>query len=102
MYKRQEHFGKLAGLKFAYMGDARYNMGNSLMIGCAKMGLHFVASVSYTHLDVYKRQAMGTPAISIMTSRIRMISPETRAMFIVFSSSFCAGGAVFFLSLIHI
>ena len=39
----KEHFGKLAGLKFAYMGDARYNMGNSLMIGCAKMGLHFFA-----------------------------------------------------------
>lgn len=39
----KEHFGKLAGLKFACMGDARYNMGNSLMIGCAKMGLHFVA-----------------------------------------------------------
>ena len=39
----REHFGKLQGLKFAYMGDARYNMGNSLMIGCAKMGLHFVA-----------------------------------------------------------
>ena len=39
----KEHFGKLAGLKVAYMGDARYNMGNSLMIGCAKMGLHFVA-----------------------------------------------------------
>ena len=39
----KEHFGKLAGLKFADMGDARYNMGNSLMIGCAKMGLHFVA-----------------------------------------------------------
>ena len=39
----KEHFGKLAGLKFAYMGDARYTMGNSLMIGCAKMGLHFVA-----------------------------------------------------------
>ena len=39
----KEHFGKLAGLKFAYMGDARYNMGNSLMIGCTKMGLHFVA-----------------------------------------------------------
>ena len=39
----KEHFGKLAGLKFAYMGDARYNMGNSLRIGCAKMGLHFVA-----------------------------------------------------------
>ena len=39
----REHFGKLQGLKFAYMGDARYNMGNSLMIGCAKMGLDFVA-----------------------------------------------------------
>ena len=39
----QEHFGKLAGLKFAYLGDARYNMGNSLMIGCAKMGLHYTA-----------------------------------------------------------
>ena len=39
----QEHFGHLQGLKFVYMGDARYNMGNSLMIGCAKMGLNFVA-----------------------------------------------------------
>ena len=39
----KEHFGKLAGLKFAYMGDARYTKGTSLMIGCAKMGLHFVA-----------------------------------------------------------
>ena len=39
----QEHFGHLQGLKFVYMGDARYNMGNSLMIGCAKMGLDFGA-----------------------------------------------------------
>ncbi|MBM6717549.1 ornithine carbamoyltransferase [Gemmiger formicilis] len=39
----KEHFGHLKGLTLAYMGDARYNMGNSLMIGCAKMGLHFVA-----------------------------------------------------------
>ena len=39
----RERFGKLQGLRFAYMGDARYNMGNSLMIGCAKMGLDFVA-----------------------------------------------------------
>ena len=39
----QEQFGHLKGLKFVYMGDARYNMGNSLMIGCAKMGLDFVA-----------------------------------------------------------
>ena len=39
----REHFGFLKGLKFVYCGDARYNMGNSLMIGCAKMGTHFVA-----------------------------------------------------------
>ena len=39
----REHFGRLAGIKFVYMGDARYNMGNSLMMGCAKMGVHFVA-----------------------------------------------------------
>ena len=39
----REHFGALKGKKLVYMGDARYNMGNSLMIGCAKMGLHFVA-----------------------------------------------------------
>lgn len=39
----KEKFGKLEGLKFVYMGDARYNMGNSLMVGCAKMGMRFVA-----------------------------------------------------------
>ena len=102
----REHFGDLAGRKLVYMGDARYNMGNSLMIACAKMGMHFVAcapekyfpdqalvkecrkfaeesgatitltkdvsagtkdadiiytdvSVSYTHLDVYKRQVLA-------------------------------------------
>jgi len=39
----KEHFGYLKGIKFVYMGDARYNMGNSIMVGCAKMGMHFVA-----------------------------------------------------------
>ena len=39
----REHFGSLKGRKLVYLGDARYNMGNSLMIGCAKMGLHFTA-----------------------------------------------------------
>ena len=39
----REHFGSLKGVKLVYMGDARYNMGNSLMVGCAKMGMHFVA-----------------------------------------------------------
>ncbi|MCI9558606.1 MAG: ornithine carbamoyltransferase [Lachnospiraceae bacterium] len=39
----RENFGELQGRKLVYMGDARYNMGNSLMIGCAKLGMHFVA-----------------------------------------------------------
>ena len=39
----REHFGSLDGIKLVYMGDARYNMGNSLMVGCAKMGMHFIA-----------------------------------------------------------
>ena len=39
----KENFRVLKGKKLVYMGDARYNMGNSLMVGCAKMGMHFVA-----------------------------------------------------------
>jgi len=39
----KEHFGHLEGIKLTYMGDARYNMGNSLMVTCAKMGMHFTA-----------------------------------------------------------
>ena len=39
----REHFGRLRGLNFVYMGDARYNMGNSLMVGCAKLGVNFTA-----------------------------------------------------------
>ncbi len=43
MLTLREHLGDEKGKKFVYMGDARFNMGNSLMIGCAKLGLHFVA-----------------------------------------------------------
>lgn len=42
----REHFGYLEGIKLTYMGDARYNMGNSLMVACAKMGMHFTACTS--------------------------------------------------------
>ena len=42
----KEHFGRLEGVKLTYMGDARYNMGNSLMVACAKMGMHFAACTS--------------------------------------------------------
>lgn len=39
----KEQFGHLKGINFVYMGDARFNMGNSLMVGCAKMGMNFTA-----------------------------------------------------------
>ena len=39
----RERFGHLEGIRLTYMGDARYNMGNSLMVACAKMGMHFTA-----------------------------------------------------------
>ena len=42
----REHFGTLDGIKLVYMGDARYNMGNSLMVACSKMGMDFVACTS--------------------------------------------------------
>ncbi|MCM1261459.1 MAG: ornithine carbamoyltransferase [Butyrivibrio sp.] len=42
----REHFGHLQGIKLTYMGDARYNMGNSLMVACAKMGMNFTACTS--------------------------------------------------------
>ena len=45
----REHFGSLEGKKLVYLGDARYNMGNSLMVGCAKMGMRFVACAPETY-----------------------------------------------------
>ena len=45
----REHFGRLRGIKLVYMGDARYNMGNSLMVGCAKMGMQFTACAPRTY-----------------------------------------------------
>ena len=46
----REHFGDLKGRKLTYMGDARYNMGNSLMIVCSKLGLHFTACTNRNYL----------------------------------------------------
>ena len=42
----REHLGRLKGVRLVYMGDARYNMGNSLMVTCAKLGMDFVACTS--------------------------------------------------------
>ena len=54
----REHFGSLKGKKLVYMGDARYNMGNSLMVGCAKMGMNFVACAPKKYFPGEKLIAM--------------------------------------------
>lgn len=65
----REHFGSLKGKKLVYMGDARYNMGNSLMVGCAKMGMHFVACAPEKYfpdgnlIDICKNIANKTGAV---------------------------------------
>ena len=64
----REHFGSLDGIHLVYMGDARFNMGNSLMVGCAKMGMHFVACAPQTYfpdaalIETCQKIAAGTGA----------------------------------------
>ncbi|MBR4256417.1 MAG: ornithine carbamoyltransferase [Clostridia bacterium] len=70
----KEKFGELKGKKLVYMGDARYNMGNSLMVGCAKLGMKFVACAPEAYfpdkklVDICKAEAEKTGAeISFIT-----------------------------------
>ena len=64
----QEHFGGLRGKKLVYLGDARYNMGNSLMVGCAKMGMNFVACAPKAYFPD-----------AALTAKCRAIAAETGA-----------------------
>ena len=78
----REHFGRLAGLKFVYMGDARYNMGNSLMVGCAMMGMHFTACAPEKYFP--------DPAL---VARCREISQHTGASITLTSDINAVAGA---------
>lgn len=72
----REHFGYLKGIKFTYMGDARYNMGNSLMVACAKMGMDFTACTSkkyfpeQTLVEECKKIAAQTGAVITLTEDV--------------------------------
>ena len=65
----RERFGRLRGIKLVYLGDARYNMGDSLMVGCAKMGMHFVAAAPAKYFPD-----------AALTARCRAIAEETGAV----------------------
>lgn len=78
----REQFGHLKGLKFVYMGDARYNMGNSLMIGCAKMGLDFVACAPKTYWPD-----------AALVERCKAIAAETGASITLSDDTDAAAGA---------
>ena len=72
----KEHLGKLKGVKFVYMGDARYNMGNSLMVTCAKLGMDFVACTNKKYfpeqklIDYCKEVAAQTGATITLTEDV--------------------------------
>ena len=72
----REHFGSLKGRKLVYLGDARYNMANSLMVGCAKMGLHFVACAPESYFP--DRALIETcQAIAAETGAVLEFEPDT-------------------------
>ena len=72
----REHLGRLEGVKLVYMGDARYNMGNSLMVTCAKLGMDFVACTSKKYfpeqklVDYCKEVAAQTGASITLTEDV--------------------------------
>ena len=70
----QEHFGAIQGKKLVFLGDARYNMANSLMVGCAKMGMHFVACAPEKYFPnaalVEKCQAIAAQTGATLTFEI--------------------------------
>ncbi len=73
----REHLGRLRGVKFVYMGDARYNMGNSLMVTCAKLGMDFVACTSSKYfpeqelVDTCQKLAEQTGATITLTEDVQ-------------------------------
>lgn len=72
----REHLGRLQGVRFVYMGDARYNMGNSLMVACAKLGMDFVACTNPRYypdqklVDYCRRTAEQTGTAITLTDSV--------------------------------
>ncbi len=76
----REHFGYLRGIHFVYMGDARYNMGNSLMVGCAKMGLNFTACAPEEYFPSEELRAVCAGLAEKSGATLRFVSDPQEAL----------------------
>ncbi|NTV79663.1 MAG: ornithine carbamoyltransferase, partial [Clostridiales bacterium] len=83
----REKLGRLKGVKLVYMGDARYNMGNSWMVACAKMGMHFVACAPAKYfpeqslVDTCKKIAEETGAIIELTDNVEQGTKDANVVY---------------------
>ena len=83
----REHLGKLKGVKFVYMGDARYNMGNSLMVTCAKLGMDFVACTNKKYfpndelVDYCRKTAQETGASITLTEDVAKATKDADVIY---------------------
>ena len=74
----REHFGSLENIHLVYMGDARFNMGNSLMVGCAKMGMHFTACTTAKYFPA-KELVAECEAIAAQTGGSITLTEDVKA-----------------------
>lgn len=83
----KEHLGKLKGVKLVYMGDARYNMGNSLMVTCAKLGMNFVACTTPKYfpeqelVDYCNKVAEETGATITLTADVKEATKDADVIY---------------------
>ncbi len=83
----REHLGHIKGVKFVYMGDARYNMGNSLMVTCAKLGMDFVACTNKKYfpaeelVNYCKKVAAETGASITLTENVQEATKDADVLY---------------------
>ncbi len=76
----REHFGRLKGINLVYMGDARYNMGNSLLIGSAKMGVNFTVCAPKEYFPSKELQDKAAELAALSGAVIRYTEDTAEAV----------------------
>ncbi len=91
----RERFGYLSGIKLVFCGDARYNMGNSLMVACAKLGMHFVACTNKKYFPDEKLVAACREIAELTGAAIEMtedVSEGTRNADVIYTDVWVSMG----------